>query len=124
MESLTKIVDEFTLDFSTKVDRLVKDIGLRFKNFNLVNNQLQNLQTVINHLMNKTESKVVQQRQKTATRRAKLYDLTRTLDTVETAVVGLSAEVEQIRVNSGQIDQKIEHYGNTQINPLIDDMIN
>ena len=64
MSCLENKVVEHTLSFSTKIDRLIKDFGHRFNNFTKLNNQVQYLQTNVNHLHNKADSKIVEKRKK------------------------------------------------------------
>jgi len=40
MLTIDKQVREYTLGFSNKIDRLIKDVALRFGDFSKINNQL------------------------------------------------------------------------------------
>lgn len=50
MKILKTNVDKFNVDFANKIDRLVKDISIRFNKFSQFNVQLNHLQTNFDHL--------------------------------------------------------------------------
>ena len=61
MEKVMKTIDEHTTDFSNKIDRLVKDVAHRFKDYTKFNIQLKHLESTVEHFKNmKTDEKLTQ----------------------------------------------------------------
>ena len=66
MESLSKQVNDYTESYAVKIDRLIKDVAVRFKSYSQLNHQVQFLQSNFNQLQSshveekKTNEKSVQ----------------------------------------------------------------
>ena len=51
-DNMQKTVDNYTLSFTNKIDRLIKDFGLRFSDFTKFTNHLKHLSTNVDYLKN------------------------------------------------------------------------
>ena len=83
-------------------------------------NDLGFLAATVEHLKQTKQGK----EQAEIAQNTKIQALNKSLGSVEATVKGLNAEFKKMKAEAGGVDEKIAQYGLTQINPLIDEMVN
>ena len=68
----------------------------------------------------KTDEKLTQKWEQVSKQQAQIKSLNKDIETMEFAVVGLNSEMERVKEDTDQIDNKIVSFGKEKINPLID----
>ena len=68
----------------------------------------------------KTDEKLTQKWEQVSKQQAQIKNLNKDIETMEFAVVGLNSEMERVKEDTDQIDNKIVSFGKEKINPLID----
>ena len=68
--------------------------------------------------------KVLESRKEKIAQTAQISCLNKSIDIVESAVLGLGQELQKVKAGSSEIEERIIKFGETRINPLIDEMMN
>ena len=121
MAKLNIKVDDCTVNFTSKLDRMINDFKLRFNDFGKYTSTLQYLSTNVDYLKSQSTSKTAQRVQDKAKVHTEMRKVKRSISDIEKAMVQVAEELDQVKTQAGSVDDKLVELADSKFNPLIDE---